>query len=61
MSKGKPRHDPDKRANRMNPHCPYYEVIDGKAHCHFYDPKELKCQGNAHNCVKVQYHKQASI
>lgn len=33
MGKGKPRHNPYKSANMRNPHCPCYEVINGKGYC----------------------------
>ena len=59
MSKGKPRHNPNKPANSMNPHCPYYEIIDNKGYCSGIHtgnvPTNPKCEGNVHNCVKVQY------
>lgn len=61
MAKGKPRHNPNKKANRMNPYCPCFESIGGKEYCSAYDPKKLKCDGNVHNCVKVKYHKLAAI
>ena len=56
MSKGKPRHNPDKPANKYGDRCPYYEeYITGKVGCEcksFYGD-ELECKGNRHNCVKV--------
>lgn len=64
MSKGKPRHNPDKPANRRNPHCPYYEIIDNKGYCSGIFtgnvPTNPKCGGNVHNCVKVQYQQLAT-
>ena len=58
MSKGKPRHNPNKPANKYGRHCPYYEeYIDGSTACEALLPGNvLKCGGNRHNCVKVSYH-----
>lgn len=59
MGKGKPRHNPDKPANKYGSRCPYWEeYITGKVGCEcksFYGD-ELECNGNRHNCVKVKYH-----
>lgn len=55
MGKGKPRHNPYKLANMINPHCPCYEVINGKSYCTSNGPTNPKCGGNVHNCVKVLY------
>ena len=55
MSKCKPRHNPDKPANNRNPHCPYYETIDGKSYCSgIYTgnvPTNPKCEGNIYIIV----------
>lgn len=63
MSKGKPRHYPDKPANQYGSTCPYYEeYIDDTCGCEVHPEiagDKLKCGGNRHNCVKVQYQKQA--
>ena len=61
----KQRHNPDKPANNRNPHCPYYETIDGKSYCSGIHtgnvPTNPKCEGNIYNCVKVQYQQFATI
>lgn len=63
MSKGKPRHDSNKPANQYGSRCPYYEeYINGTCGCEVHPEiagDKLKCGGNRHNCVKVQYQKQA--
>ena len=57
MRKNKPRHYPDKPANRMGSYCTYWEEYsDGHGMCEGnryggYD----KCQGNPHNCCKQRY------
>lgn len=64
MSKGKPRHNPDKPANRRNTHCPYYEDIEGRGYCSALMgaiPTDPKCNGNRHHCIKVQYQHLASL
>lgn len=64
MGKGKPRHNPDKPANKYGKRCPYWEeYINGTAGCEgsALSEKQLKCNGNRHNCVKVDYHKQAIL
>lgn len=63
MGKGKPRHDPNKRQNRIGSVCPWYEEIkdkDGKIilrNCEAYlSSKVIEiCKGNPHNCIKVKY------
>ena len=63
MSKGKPRHDPDKPANQYGSRCPCFEeYIDDTCGCEVHPEiagDKLKCGGNRHNCVKVDYQKQA--
>ena len=64
MRKGKPRHNPDKPANKYGRHCPRYETYcDGSIGCEGSDlcGDQLKCKGNRHNCVKVKYHTFAII
>ncbi len=64
MVKGKPRHNPDKPANNRGKHCPEYETMGDKCWCVAHpeiDGKKLKCGGNRHNCVKVDYQKQAIL
>ena len=54
MSKGKPRHDPDKPQNKLGKFCSYYEGYNDTYWCeHGWDV--TKCKGNPHNCVKVKY------
>ena len=56
MGKGKPRHNPYKYANDINPHCPCYEELNnGKSMCTSNGPFNPKCGGNVHNCIKVRY------
>ncbi len=64
MGKGKPRHNPDKPANKRGKHCPEYETMGDKCWCVAHpeiEGKKLKCGGNRHNCVKVDYQKQAIL
>ena len=56
----KKRHNPNKRANNINPHCGQYDIINGHAMCER-GVDNPKCNGNAHSCCKVDYHKQAII
>ena len=54
MSKGKPRHDPDKPQNKLGKFCSYYEGYNDTYWCeHGWDV--TKCKGNPHNCCKVKY------
>lgn len=57
MSKGKPRHNPDKPQNRLGSFCSYYEGI-GK-YCEALRDT-TKRDGNPHNCCKVSYQIAAS-
>jgi len=65
MGKGKPRHDPEKRANKYGRWCPYFETYyDGKVGCEasleiHNKVEDMKCRGDRHSCVKVIYQKQA--
>lgn len=62
MGKGKTRHNPDKRQNKMGGECSYYEKY------HFGLPPFCAggkscaeiCKGNPHNCVKTFYKRAAS-
>lgn len=59
MGKGKPRHYPEKYANRSGGDwtCSHY---DGHT-CHGGDCNDIKeCKGNPHNCIKAFYHRAAS-
>ena len=61
MSKGKPRHNPNKYQNKKGECCQYYEEYpSGHAACEggFGDVKI--CKGNPHNCIKTYYHRLAS-
>lgn len=54
MSKGKPRHNPDKRQNKLGAYCSYYEGSNRNFCCERgWDVS--KCKGNPHNCKKVEY------
>lgn len=54
MSKGKPRHNPDKPQNKVGSQCSYYEGY-GRHHWCELARNVTKCQGNPHNCCKVTY------
>ena len=59
MGKGRPRHNPDKYANRCGGDwtCNCY---DGHT-CHGGDSDDLnKCKGNPHSCIKSFYARAAS-
>ena len=60
MSKGKPRHNPDKKQNKYGGFCSYYEVYpNGTACCEVLYGDAKICKGNPHNCVKCKYKKLA--
>lgn len=62
MSKGKPRHNPNKKANQKGDWCDCCEEIEGHLHCVMGTPEhivETVCKGNPHNCCKVVYRKWA--
>ena len=62
MSKGKPRHNPDKKQNNYGKFCSCCEEINGKLYCEVGAPQhvvETVCKGNPHNCCKVTYRKWA--
>jgi hypothetical protein len=51
-------------ANKRGKHCPEYETMGDKCWCVAHpeiEGKKLKCSGNRHNCVKVDYQKQAIL
>jgi hypothetical protein len=54
MSKCKPRHNPDKRQNRMGRWCSYCDEVNGQLFCEQGKDANI-CKGNPHNCVKVLY------
>lgn len=58
MSKGKPRHNPKKRQNKMGWWCDCCEEIDGRLVCELGVSSKIVeeiCKGNPHNCCKVGY------
>lgn len=60
MSKGKPRHNPNKKQNKMGGYCSYYEEHLGSACCENSFIADVSiCKGNPHNCVKIKYKKLA--
>lgn len=76
MGKGKPRHNPEKRQNKMrsspNELCGAYHEetnvnINGKdfhrdPYCQYYGEKAATiCMGNSHMCMKTHLHRRASI
>lgn len=64
MGKGKPRHDPNKRANQRGGFCSHCEVnsTTGLMYC-MYDGTWATniCKGNPHNCMKVSLRKAAGL
>lgn len=61
MSKNKPRHDPDKKQNKMGNFCQYYEEYsNANVACEGLIGDAKVCQGNPHNCVKTFYKRAAS-
>lgn len=62
MAKGKPRHNPDKPANRRGGGCSHCEELNGKLVCNYEGVKGAEiCKGNPHNCIKVSLHKVAGL
>lgn len=62
MGKGKPRHDPNKRANQRGGWCSHYDDIGGKLTCNYEGQRGCAiCGGNPHNCIKVSLHKIAQL
>lgn len=68
MSKGKPRHNPDKPQNKMGTWCRFAEQIpsfpkdgqDAYIHCEAgFDGHTGVCKGNPHKCKKAEYAAQA--
>lgn len=62
MSKGKPRHNPNKRANQRGGWCSHCEEVNGLLRC-MYDGTWATaiCKGNPHNCMKVSLRKLAGL
>lgn len=48
----KPRHNPEKLQNKLNPHCPYF---DSKSETECNTKWADRCEGNRHNCKKLEY------
>ena len=60
MSKGRPRHNPDKKQNKKGYQCDCYEILSSGPTCNVGTPQhivETVCKGNPHNCCKVTYRK----
>lgn len=59
MSKGKPRHNPDKRQNKMGTWCHFAEdipTIDNPNYIYCEAGYNASfCQGNPHKCKKAWY------
>lgn len=62
MGKHMPRHNPDKKQNKMGNFCQYYEeYISRGCYCEGGSFGAAKvCQGNPHNCIKTMYRRAAS-
>lgn len=62
MGKGKPRHDPSKRANQRGGSCSHCEIHNDELWC-IYEGKRgaAICKGNPHNCIKVSLRKIAGL
>lgn len=61
MSKGKPRHDPNKKQNQYGFWCSAAEEFNDSLNCELYGRKAAAiCKGNPHNCCKVLYHNEAT-
>ena len=62
MGKGKPRHNPDKRANQRGGWCSHCERFNDGLSCN-YDGRRgaAICKGNPHNCMKVSLRKIAGL
>lgn len=62
MGKGKPRHNPNKRANQRGGWCCWGEEINGLLVCTYEGTRGAAiCKGNPHNCMKVSLRKFASL
>ena len=62
MSKGKPRHNPDKPANLRGGWCSHCDEVDGELIRNYEGKRGCAiCGGNPHNCIKVSLHKIASL
>ena len=66
MGKGKPRHDPNKRANQRGSFCSHCETSGGingdVMYCIYDGTRAINiCKGNPHNCMKVSLRKAAAL
>ena len=62
MSKGKPRHYPDKPANKRGGWCSHCEELSGGLTCNYEGRRGAAiCKGNPHNCIKVSLRKFARL
>ena len=58
MGKGKPRHNPNKRANQRGGWCSHCEDYNGELWCNYEGKRGTAiCKGNPHNCMKVSLRK----
>lgn len=61
MGKNKPRHNPDKKQNKMRDFCQYFEkCASGHIACEGLVGDAKVCKGNPHNCIKTFYRRAAS-
>ena len=62
MGKGKPRHNPNKRANQRGGWCSRCEDYNGELWCNYEGKRGAAiCKGNPHNCTKVSLRKIAAL
>lgn len=62
MGKGKPRHNPNKRANKRGGWCSHCEECSGVLRCMYEGTRAIAiCKGNPHNCIKVDLRKFARL
>ena len=54
MAKGKPRHIPEKKQNKLGGWCQMCDEVDGSFKCEIGRNANI-CKGNPHNCSKVKY------
>lgn len=62
MGKGKPRHNPNKRANQRGGWCSHCERHGDELWCNYEGKSGAAiCKGNPHNCIKVSLRKIAGL
>lgn len=60
MSKGKPRHDPDKPQNKLGQWCRFAESYPHTDYIYCMAGHDARfCKGNRHLCMKALYRSQA--